>query len=158
MAALRRLRATVALEPPLTVEATPDEAYRAELAEVVIEPLEAGSDARHHGRSRFEAVVDGWRFEVTVEDAELASLRERASRAASVVAAGSVIVRARIPGRITALYVAPGDEVAAGQRLVAIEAMKMENEVRAPRAGTIARVSVVVGRPIEQGSELVEIG
>ena len=50
--------------------------------------------------------------------------------------AGSVVIKAQIPGRVVRLWVADGDTVEAGQRLLAIEAMKMENEVRAPRAGT----------------------
>ena len=48
--------------------------------------------------------------------------------------------------------------VEAGQRLLAIEAMKMENEVRAARAGTVESVAVAVGQTVELGAELVVIG
>ena len=51
--------------------------------------------------------------------------------------ARSDVVKAQIPGRVVRLWVEEGDTVEAGQRLLAIEAMKMENEVRAPRAGTV---------------------
>ena len=52
---------------------------------------------------------------------------------------------------------ASGEAVEAGQRLLSIEAMKMENEVIAPRAGTIARIGVVAGQTVELGDELVVI-
>ena len=51
----------------------------------------------------------------------------------------------------------PGDVVAAGARLLAVEAMKMENEVRAPRAGTVERVAVGAGETVELGDILVVI-
>ena len=47
--------------------------------------------------------------------------------------------------------------VQAGERLLAIEAMKMENEVRAPRAGTVVSIRVQVGQPVELGSELLAL-
>jgi biotin carboxyl carrier protein len=53
--------------------------------------------------------------------------------------------------------VAAGDDVAAGQRLLAVEAMKMENELRAPRDGTVERVTVAVGQTVELGDPLVVI-
>ncbi len=53
--------------------------------------------------------------------------------------------------------VAAGDDVAAGQQLLAVEAMKMENELRAPRDGTIERVAVAVGQNVELGDLLVVI-
>jgi biotin carboxyl carrier protein len=65
------------------------------------------------------------------------------------------VVRAQIPGRITRVWVAAGDHVEAGQRLLAIEAMKMENEVRTPRAGIVESVAATVGSAVELGDELV---
>jgi biotin carboxyl carrier protein len=116
---------------------------------------EPGEDA---GRKRHEVVVDGWRFIVTVESAARASLRERADAVGSGTARATTDrIRAQLPGRIVAVFVAEGDAVTAGQRLVALEAMKMENEVRAPRAGTIERVDVKAGDRVELGDELVVI-
>jgi biotin carboxyl carrier protein len=118
-------------------------------------PLERGDDT---GRTRHEVVVDGWRFVVTIESAVRAFLRERADTVgAGSARAATDLVRAQLPGRIVAVFVAPGDVVTAGQRLVALEAMKMENEVRAPRAGTIARVDVNAGDRVELGDELLVI-
>jgi biotin carboxyl carrier protein len=107
---------------------------------------------------RFEVVVDGWRFELEVEPAELAELRERARRREGAVATREALaVRAQIPGRVLQVWIAPGESVLVGQRLLSVEAMKMENEVRAPRAGTIAGVSVEPGTRVELGDELLVI-
>ena len=111
----------------------------------------------HDGRRAIEVVVDGWRFELLVEDEARASLRERASRdRASVGGAGGPLeIRAIIPGRIASVAVAPGDTVQAGQTLLAVEAMKMQNELRAPRAGTVKAVAVGSGSTVELGDVLV---
>ena len=124
---------------------------------VVALPMSAAD--RADGRRRFEVVVEGWRFEVLVESAARAELRDRAGRAgASQAAHVRSAVRAQIPGRVVAVHVAAGEAVEAGQRLLSIEAMKMENEVRAARAGTIERVVVAAGATVELGDELVVIG
>lgn len=106
--------------------------------------------------TRREVVVDGWRFELDTELEARASLRERARRGAVAGgAAGPLEVRAVIPGRVLAVPVAAGDTVQAGQPLVVIEAMKMQNEVRAPRDGAIARTEATPGRTVEVGDLLV---
>ena len=102
--------------------------------------------------------MDGWRFEVAVEPAQLARLGDRARRAADEARPHArEHVRAQIPGRIVAVRVAPGDTVAAGDALLSIEAMKMENEVRTTRPGTIASVTVAAGDRVELGDELVVV-
>jgi len=53
--------------------------------------------------------------------------------------------------------VSEGDEVAAGQGLVVVEAMKMENELKAPKAGVVKRVLVVAGSKVEKNSVLLEL-
>ena len=124
----------------------------------VVLALPPSPDDRGVGRSRYEAVVDGWRFEVVVEPAARAALRERARRAGEAQRPSSrQVVRAQIPGRVVTVFVSAGDRVEAGGRLVSVEAMKMENEVRAPRAGTIERVAVAGGARVELGDELVVI-
>ena len=70
---------------------------------------------------------------------------------------GSAVVKAQIPGRVVRLWVAEGDTVEAGQRLLAIEAMKMENEVRAPRAGTVESIRVAADSSVELGDELLTV-
>ena len=109
------------------------------------------------GRRSVEVVVDGWRFEFDVEDAARAALRERASRdrSARTGSGDTLEIRAIIPGRIASISVTPGDTVEAGQALLAVEAMKMQNELRAPRAGIVARVVAAAGATVELGDLLV---
>ena len=108
------------------------------------------------GAAVVEVVVDGWRFELDVEPAARAALRQRARRidpAGTGDAAHEV--RAMIPGRIVSVAVGLGDPVHAGQPLFVLEAMKMQNEIRAPRAGIVARVAVEPGRTVELGDVLL---
>ncbi|MFN8630828.1 MAG: biotin/lipoyl-containing protein [Chloroflexota bacterium] len=114
-------------------------------------PGENGSRAR-------EVLVDGFRFVVEAEAERIASLRERASQGRAQSAhSGPLQVKAIIPGKVVAVSVKPGDTVTAGQHLLVVEAMKMQNELRAPRDGTIERVGVAVGVNIEIGDLLVVI-
>jgi biotin carboxyl carrier protein len=105
---------------------------------------------------RREVVVDGWRIEVEIESERRASLRERARRGREATAhGGPTQVRAIIPGRIVSVSVVPGDPVEAGQQLLVVEAMKMQNELRAPRDGIVSSVAVGVGGKIEVGDLLL---
>ncbi len=62
---------------------------------------------------------------------------------------------APMPGRIVKVLVKPGEDVQARQGLVVVEAMKMENELRAPRSGTVAEVRVAEGASVEANAVLV---
>jgi biotin carboxyl carrier protein len=62
-----------------------------------------------------------------------------------------------IPGRVLSVAIAAGDSVERGDRLLVVEAMKMQNDVRTPRAGRIARVAVGPGQTVELRDVLVEI-
>jgi geranyl-CoA carboxylase alpha subunit len=66
-------------------------------------------------------------------------------------------VRAAINGRVLDIAVAPGDEVSAGQRLLVLEAMKMEHELRAAAPGRVAAVEVRVGDQVAPGQTLVRM-
>ena len=116
------------------------------------------ADDRAAGIHRFETTIDGWVFEVSVEDEPRALLREKAGQGAGTGGRkGSDIIRAQIPGRVVRLWVGEGDVVEAGQRLLAIEAMKMENEVRAPHAGTVESIAVETGSSVELRGELLRL-
>jgi biotin carboxyl carrier protein len=105
-----------------------------------------------------EVVVEGWRIEVELEPERRAVLRERARRGAGAASKGGPVeVRAIIPGRVVAVSVSSGDDVVAGQQILVVEAMKMQNELRAPREGSVVRVGVAVGDTIEVGDLLVVI-
>ncbi len=71
--------------------------------------------------------------------------------------AGEDRLDAPMPGKIVEVLVAEGDHVAEGQRLVVMEAMKMEFTVRAPHDGRVARLTVRPGQLVEAGTELVDV-
>lgn len=130
------------------------------VADGVASRVVIGPDGPGGGGSRSrEVLVDGFRFVVETESERTASLRERAGRGrAAAGQSGPLQVRAIIPGKVVAVSVSAGDTVTAGQQLLVVEAMKMQNELRAPRDGTIERVGVAVGVNIEIGDLLVVIG
>ena len=64
---------------------------------------------------------------------------------------------AYMPGRVVTLLAAPGDEVAAGQGVLVLEAMKMENEIRAEHAGRITKIHVQPGQAVDTGNPLFEL-
>lgn len=123
------------------------------------ERLVIGSPAVGQSGARIrEILVDGFRLVVQVESERIAALRERASTGrASSAQGGPLAVKAIIPGKVVSVSIQPGDTVTAGQQLLVVEAMKMQNELRAPRDGTIDRVGVAVGVTIEIGDLLVVI-
>jgi biotin carboxyl carrier protein len=80
-----------------------------------------------------------------------------AQRGASAGAGGARPVKAPMPGRVVRVLVAVGDAVEEQQGLVAIEAMKMQNELRSPKAGKVVRVAVTVGVTVAAGDVLVMV-
>jgi pyruvate carboxylase subunit B len=62
-----------------------------------------------------------------------------------------------MPGLVVRVEVREGQRVEAGAGLVVVEAMKMENELRATRPGVVATVHVAVGQPVEKGTPLVTL-
>ena len=81
----------------------------------------------------------------------------RASADGGAHARGEQAVVAPMPGRVVRLLVARGDDVAARQGVVVVEAMKMENELRSPKAGRVKDVAVAAGASVEAGRVLVVI-
>ncbi len=76
---------------------------------------------------------------------------------AHAVAAGPVDVRAVMPGRVLKLLVVEGDAVEEGQPLAVLEAMKMENDILAPKAGRVAVIRVAAGQAVEAGEKLLVV-
>jgi len=105
--------------------------------------------------SEYIITLNGYIYTVEVES-------ERQHRFASLTHSGradtgEVNVKAPMPGLVTIVGVQPGDEVEQGQRLLVLEAMKMENELRAPRAGKVKAVNVQKGQTVEQNKVLLVI-
>lgn len=76
--------------------------------------------------------------------------------AAPALAAGEV-VKSPMPGNILKINVTVGQKVNEGDTLLVLEAMKMENEIAAPKAGTVAQIIVSKGAVVETGAPLVVI-
>ena len=98
--------------------------------------------------------VEGRRYRADIYDRGQEAVRQ-ARRAAG---GGSELspLKAPMPGLVVRVEVAPGDEVAAGQGLVIVEAMKMENELKAARAARVRAVHVTAGATVEKDAVLVE--
>ena len=154
MTARGPLRVTVdavplVIQPDTKDVASFEPAGRGEL----VTPIPARAQDRSDGVRRFEVVVGGWLFDVTTEPARRAELRELvAGQAAEHKAITQLTLRAQIPGRVVRLWVESGESVERGQRLLAIEAMKMENEIRAPQPGVVDGIRVEVGQRVERGT------
>ena len=106
--------------------------------------------------------VDGRRFEVRLSDPEpewraLARLRRERVRQGGSGAGGRDAVVSPMQGVVLAVRVADGDDVDAGQVICVVEAMKMENEVHAHRAGTVRSLSVEPGQPVATGQVICTI-
>ena len=76
---------------------------------------------------------------------------------AAAGAEGEVRVTAPMPGKVVRILVAPGDEVAARQPMIVVEAMKMENEMSASRAGTVKEIRVEEGMSVDAGRVLAVV-
>jgi biotin carboxyl carrier protein len=110
---------------------------------------------RRRGRGRYTLWVDGYRFEAEALDERTRAIRDVSAAAAGPV--GPAPVRAPMPGLIVRVNVKVGDTVQAGQGIVVMEAMKMENELRATAAGTVKSVDVIPGTAVEKGALLVAL-
>ena len=93
--------------------------------------------------------VNGTVYDVQVEELD--------SSAAPAGAAGSVAVKAPMPGTVVNVVVSAGQAVKSGDDLVFIEAMKMETPVKAPQDGTVATVEVAKGEAVDSGKVLVTL-
>jgi biotin carboxyl carrier protein len=82
---------------------------------------------------------------------------EAALREATHAGGSAQTIAAPMPGNVLAVRVSEGDEVVAGQVLVVLEAMKMENNVPAPAAGRVVRVLVASGQQVQRAETLVEL-
>jgi biotin carboxyl carrier protein len=117
-------------------------------ADISAPPI-GGSGAAIDGA--LEVRVGAHRIAVNLRNGE--GRRERPNAAAS--GAGPQRVTAPMPGKVVRLLIKAGDAIAARQGLVVIEAMKMENELRAARAGRVREVLVTEGQSVEAGTPLV---
>ena len=110
------------------------------------------------GRS-YEARVNGTMVDIAGRryQVEILDPREPRRRATNAGGSGRRDVTAPMPGKVVRVLVQPGDRVRARQPVVVVEAMKMENELRAGREGTVSEVHARDGSSVEAGTLLVVI-
>jgi acetyl/propionyl-CoA carboxylase alpha subunit len=110
---------------------------------------------RTGGRGCYTLWVDGHRFEVEALDERTRAIRDITAAAAKPTGPAPVV--APMPGLIVKVNVAVGDVILAGYGAVVMEAMKMENELRATAGGRVKAVHAEIGAAAEKGAILVEL-
>lgn len=124
---------------------------------------------------KYTITVNGTAYEVEVEEAGVVASAPKAAapkaapapapapkaapapapKAAAPVAAGATTVSAPMPGKVLSVNVKVGDAVKAGDVLMILEAMKMQNEIMAPADGTVSDVRVSAGQTVGTGDVMI---
>ena len=144
--------------------------------EVTVNGVPHVADMQSIGQSRlFSLLVDGRSYDVYIDEQEERYLLvmqeglfevkvedERTRRLAGlqrmpVAPVGEILIKAPMPGVVVDVPVAVGQEVAAGERVIVLESMKMQNEFKSPRGGVVRSVRVKVGDRVEQNQILITI-
>jgi biotin carboxyl carrier protein len=149
------------------------EEHGAHALRLKIGALQFEADVHRVGHSSYSILIDNRSFDFEiVRDGEdlLVASRGGAARVTLVdaarrlrhpgarpVAAGKAMLKAMMPGRVVNVLVNVGDEVAAHQGLLVVEAMKMENELKAPKAGKVVELKVKAGQTVEKGELLLVV-
>ena len=110
---------------------------------------------REAAKGRYVLSLDGRRYEVEALDERARTIRQLSVSAAGPKGPAPLV--APMPGLIVRLNVEVGVQVQPGQGLVVMEAMKMENELRASSAGVVKAIRVTPGTAVERGAILVEL-
>jgi acetyl/propionyl-CoA carboxylase alpha subunit len=110
---------------------------------------------QREGRGRYVLWLDGYAYDVEALDERTRTIRDLT--AAQTGPVGPAPLVAPMPGLVVKVNVEPGDLVVQGQGLVVMEAMKMENELRAAGAGRVKLVHAKTGTAVDKGTVLVEL-
>lgn len=81
-----------------------------------------------------------------------------AKTSSPAVAKGAGLIKSPLPGTILNLFIKEGDQVKIGDKLILLEAMKMENNINADKEGVVKSILVKVGDSVLEGTTLIEIG
>ena len=103
----------------------------------------------------WQVLLFGTLYLATVEDER--ERRLRAASSGSVAERGEFFLKAPMPGLMISIPVSEGQQVEQGDVLVILESMKMQNELKSPRAGTVSRLRVEPGDNVEQRQTLLSI-
>ena len=104
-------------------------------------------------RQNYSVTLRGEQYQVRVEDER--TRRLNAGRKGPELPKGDLVVKAPIPGLVVKVLVHEGEEIVEDQPLIILEAMKMENEIRALRAGIVRELEVTEGQRVEQNASLL---
>lgn len=107
------------------------------------------------GDDDWQVLLHGRLFPITVEDEREQRLRSAAG--GGVAETGEFHLRAPMPGLVVAVPVEEGQTVKRGQVLVILESMKMQNELKSPRDGTVGRLRIKAGETVEQKQTLLSV-
>ena len=107
------------------------------------------------GEEKWEVLLMGRQFQVMVEDER--EKRLRAAAGGSVSETGEYHLKAPMPGMVISILVEEGQVIEKGQVVLILESMKMQNELKSPRAGTIGRLRVRPGESVEQRQTLLSV-
>ena len=141
-------------EPPVHAELSDIEGSPVRMVKIGVRVYRVVVQKRA-GRGRYMLWVDGYRFETEALDERTRSIRDLS--AANAGPLGPAPILAPMPGLIVRVNVSVGDRVEAGQGIVVMEAMKMENELRATAPGTVRSIEVSPGTAVEKGALLVAL-
>ena len=141
-------------EPPVSSDLSDIEGSPVRMVRIGTDVFRVVAEKRE-GRGRYFLWVDGYRFDVEALDERRRALRDLS--VANAGASGPAPIVAPMPGLIVRVDVAVGDTVEAGQGVVVMEAMKMENELRATAPGKVRSVEVGPGTAVEKGALLVSL-
>lgn len=118
--------------------------------------IENAEETRPSAPKKFRIHIQGYDFDVCVDDERSRKLREFNSSDASALDEGRVV--APMPGLVVKLLVQPGQQVSKGEGVAIVEAMKMENEIRAPIGGEVKEIAVQERQAVEKGEVLAVVG
>lgn len=108
----------------------------------------------YHAYGTTSVLLAGREFSCIVEDERLASIRNQAGLTS---ASAETHIKAPMPGLVVKVLKTAGDFVVKGERLLIVEAMKMENELKAPITGRIKEIHAEIGRPVDKGQVLITL-
>jgi biotin carboxyl carrier protein len=112
-------------------------------------------DGRAGSAELFEVTIRGRPYLVRLEDERTRAL---AGLAGATHERGDIAIKAPMPGLVANVMAAVGEPVERGQTVVVLEAMKMENDLGAPRSGVIRSIRVTNGQTVNQGAVLAVVG
>ena len=171
---LFRLNSTETMKYQTTVNGQTFEIEINHDGRILVNNEERRVDFKMISEALYSVLIDNASYEALIEEREglynvllgsdmyelqvLDERQQRLSRSAgAAVASGEISIRSPMPGLIVAVAVSEGQAIKKGDPLIVLESMKMENEIKAPREGTVARIHVTKGDRVEQNKTLITI-